>query len=251
MGLSSDQHFFTKTLSISYPECDMQNEWKLSYLMRCVQQIASEQLDALGLPFNKLSAEGFVFLLSRERVQIHKSLKAGEKITVTTWPVKEKGAQLRRTIIMTNENGERLASVYTSWILADPIQHKIIRPSSFPYALNISDPVEEGEKCIAGLRPVKSEVLEDGISLAVRYSNTDCNGHLNNAVYADLVMDCLPTDLLEQQRPVEFYIQYNHEAKYASIVETKIGRTADGWYVRGLLDGKNCFEANLILSKRE
>ena len=250
MHLSADQHSFTKTFPIPYPECDLHNEWKISYLMRAVQQIASDQLDALGLHFEKLFAEGMVFLLSREHIVIHKPLKAGEKITVTTWPVKAKGAQFRRTVIITDENGERMASIYTGWTLADPVQHKILRPSAFPYALNISEPAEEGEEKIAGLRPNRAEETEKGLPLAVRYSNTDCNGHLNNAVYGDLALDCLPLEVLETQRPSEFYIQFSREAKYGSCVETKIGKTEDGWYICGTLGEENCFEANLKLTER-
>ena len=141
-----------------------------------------------------------VFLLSREHIVVHKPLKAGEKITVTTWPVKAKGAQFRRTVIITDETGERMASIYTGWTLADPVQHKILRPSAFPYALNISEPAEEGEEKIAGLRPNRAEETESGVPLMVRYSNTDCNGHLNNAVYGDLALDCLPLEVLETQR---------------------------------------------------
>ena len=250
MGLSPDQHSFTKTFQIPYPECDLHNEWKLSYLMRAAQQIATDQLEALELPFDKLFAEGMVFLLSREQILIHKPMKAGEKVTLTTWPVKAKGAQFRRTILLTDENGERLASIYTGWTLADPKEHKILRPSAFPYALNVSDPAEEGEEKIAGMRPVRAEVLESGVPLAVRYSNTDCNKHLNNAVYGDLVMDCLPLELLEEQRPKEFYIQFSREAKYGATVETKLGKTENGWYVCGLLGEESCFEANITLSDR-
>lgn len=250
MGLSPDQHSFSKTLYIPYPECDMHNEWKLSYLMRCVQQVASDQLDALDLPFDKLYAEGMAFLLSREHIVIHRGLRAGEEITVTTWPVTPKGAQFRRTIILSNEKEERLASVYTSWTLVDPIGHKILRPSAFPHPLNASEPAEEGEQRIAGMRPEKAPQTEPGLSLTVRYSNTDCNMHLNNAVYGDLVMDCLPIEILQQQRPAEFYIQYNHEAKIGSCVQTRLGRTSTGWYVSGALGETNCFEANLVLTDR-
>ena len=250
MGLSPDQHSYTKTFYIPYPECDLHNEWKLSYLMRAVQQIASDQLDALELPFDKLFAEGMVFLLSREHIIVHKPLKAGEKVTVTTWPVKAKGAQFRRTILITDETGERMASIFTGWTLADPVQHKILRPSAFPYTLNVSEPAEEGEEKIAGMRPIRAETLENGISLEMRYSNTDCNRHLNNAVYGDLALDCLPLEVLEQQRPSEFYIQFSREARYGSRVDTKLGKTEDGWYICGLLGEENSFEANLKLTDR-
>lgn len=251
MGLSSDYIYYSKNISIPYPECDLYNEWKLSYLMRCVQQIASEQLDAMDMQFHKLYAQGLVFLLSREQVVLNRGLHAGETVIVTTWPVQPKGAQFRRTIAFTDAKGTRLASVYTSWLLVDPAGHRILRPSMFPYPLTVAQPTEEGEEKIAGLRAVRGEKLENGLELKVRYSNTDCNGHLNNAVYGDLVLDCLSEEVLERQRPYRFFIQYIKEAKMGSLIQTQIGNTADEWYIKGTLGSENCFEANLMLKERE
>lgn len=251
MGLSSDQQSYSKRIHIPYPECDLQNEWKLSYLMRSVQQIASEQLDAMGMEFHKLYAQGLVFLLSREQVVLHRGLCAGELVTVATWPVMPKGAQFRRTIVFTSEEGERLASVYTSWLLVDPVEHRILRPSAFPYPLNAAQPTEAGEEMIAGIRAVRGENLEKGLELRVRYSNTDCNGHMNNAVYGDLVLDCLPEEVLRRQRPYRFFIQYIREAKSGSLVTTQIGHTAEEWYIEGKLGEESCFEANLMMKDRK
>ena len=251
MGLSEDRSSYQKTIYVSYPECDWHNEWKISYLMRCVQQIASDQLDAMDLNFHKLYQQGMVFLLSREQVILHRAILAGEALTVTTWPVQPKGAQFRRTVSFTDEKGCRAASVYTSWTLVDPVAHKIHRPSAFPYTLTLRELTEPGEQGIANLRAVQAEQTVEGIPLDVRYSNTDCNGHLNNAVYGDLVLDCIPEEVLREQRPCEFFIHYIKEAKIGSRVCTSIGKVENnGWSVAGTVQQESCFEAHLFFTPR-
>ena len=68
---------YAKEIRVPYPECDIHNHWKLSYIMRAVQQIASDQLDDLGMTFAKLYSEGYVFLLSREYLEFHQGITAG------------------------------------------------------------------------------------------------------------------------------------------------------------------------------
>ena len=66
---------YAKEIRVPYPECDIHNHWKLSYIMRAVQQIASDQLDDLGMTFIKLYSEGYVFLLSREYLEFHQGIR--------------------------------------------------------------------------------------------------------------------------------------------------------------------------------
>lgn len=245
---------YSKRIRIPYPECDIHNQWKLSYIMRAIQQIASDQLDDLGMTFHKLYAEGYVFLLSKEYIELHKEISAGDEVIISTWPIPPKGAQFRRNIAIDSLNGVRLMSAYTSWLLVNPESHKILRPLSFPYTLNYAplnenDPMEEQ---ITSLKMPLVENCQEGISLKVSYSNSDCNGHLNNAVYGDLVLDCIPFETWEKYQPLSFLIHFIKEAKIGSKIFTTVGKLEQPQGFNGIVClGKNkkekCFQAFLKL----
>jgi len=247
---------YSKKIRIPYPECDIHNQWKLSYIMRAVQQIASDQLDSLGMTFRKLYAEGYVFLLSKEHINLHQGITAGDEVIISTWPIPPKGAQFRRNIAIDSMDGVRLMSAYTTWMLVDPKSHKILRPASFPYTLNYaplneSDPMEEEISCLK--LPVTENCCE-GLTLRVSYSNSDCNGHLNNAVYGDLVLDCIPFETWDKYRPASFSIHFIKEAKVGSNVVTTVSQKENEWFLNGLVcaegnQGERCFQAFLKLKQ--
>ncbi len=249
---------YSKRIRIPYPECDIHNQWKLSYIMRAIQQAASDQLDDLGITFRKLYAEGYVFLLSKEYIELHKGISAGDEVIISTWPIPPKGAQFRRNITIESLDGVQLMSAYTAWLLVNPKSHKILRPLSFPYTLNYaplneSDPMEEQ---ITSLKPPFVENCREGVSLKVSYSNSDCNGHLNNAVYGDLVLDCIPFEIWEEYQPSAFLIHFIKEAKIGSEVFTTVGWAEGQQVFNGIVClGKNqkekCFQASLKLKHIE
>lgn len=247
---------YSKKIRVPYPECDIHNQWKLSYIMRAIQQIASDQLDDLGMTFRKLYAEGYVFLLSKEHIELHQGITAGDEIIISTWPIPPKGAQFRRNISMDSLDGVRLMSAYTTWLLVNPENHKILRPSAFPYALNYAplngnDFMEEG---ITYLKVPPVENGREGLSLKVSYSNSDSNRHLNNAVYGDLVLDCIPFGTWEKYRPESFLIHFVKEAKVGAEVFTSVGQRREQWSFNGVVhSGENqlekCFQAFLKLKQ--
>lgn len=234
--VSKDVSFhYSKGVRVPYPECDIHNHWKLSHIMRAVQQIASDQLDDLGMTFRKLYSEGYVFLLSKEYLQFHQGITAGEMVRISTWPIPPKGAQFRRNVAIDSMDGQRLMSGYTTWLLVDPQNHKILRPAAFPYELryaplNENDPIEEE---LSSMKPAVAGNNRPGQSLKVAYSNSDCNGHLNNAVYGDLVMDCLPFEIWEEYCPESFLIHFIREAKVGAEVQTMTGHDGDLWSFDG------------------
>lgn len=248
---------YSKQLRVPYPECDVHNQWKLSYIMRAVQQIASDQLDDLGMTFVKLYAEGYVFLLSREYLEFHRGIMAGERVIISTWPLPPKGAQFRRNISIDDINGQRLMSGYTTWLLVNPQSHKILRPSAFPYTLryaaeNERDPMEEQ---ITSLKVPSISRETVGAALRVSYSNSDCNGHLNNAVYGDLILDSIPFEIWEKFRPASFFVHFIKEAKIGADVSAICESVGEQWNFNGTVltedsqERSSCFQSFLKMTK--
>ena len=101
---------------------------------------------------------------------------------------------MRRVYEMTDESGNVCVSAKSEWILVDPAERKILRPSSFT-----GKPLTTCPKSIdcpdcrrIALPQEGTEVL--GTRL-IRWSDLDGNGHVYSGNYGDIVWDFLPVDL--------------------------------------------------------
>ncbi|MDR3552164.1 MAG: thioesterase, partial [Clostridia bacterium] len=163
-----------------------------------------------------------------------------ECVTVQTWFVRIEGAQFVREMRFCDAGGETLIEAQTLWITADPQSHRIIRPNNNFFKMQ---PVE-GEKVditaerVAALKQAPCVGRKE-----VRYSDLDCNRHLNNAVYADLICDFFPGGFFGREID-RLSIDFFGEALLGEIIEITAGEDARGRVVvSGNTDTHRCFGA--------
>ncbi len=236
---------FTQTHLIDYSMVDSEYNLKLSVLLRLMQNAATAHYESLGVGRMKLISEGFVFLLSKIALKVKKMPKADQTVTLTTWEYGVKGAYFIRNFAFATENCENAVIAQTLWVAANPETHSIVRPSDFPHPVN-ANPTEvdvtAGKVSERGYEAVREETR------AVRYSDIDCNGHVNNTVYADIITDILFNHIGEVNIH-EFEINYNRECKMGdelTITLSKSPTDETDFVISGdFKDGTNSFKARI------
>ena len=238
---------FQKHIKVIEPECDIQKKMSISNIMRHAQQMGSDHLEQFGLDYNNMVADGMVFLVAKQFMKIHRRPAFGENLVLTTIPRKPKGVQFIRDTLFETEDGERLIDVSIAWLLADPQTHKILRPAAFDrYGLEMFSNLGE---TITRYRIRKPEGNGTLHLRQVQYSDLDYNGHMNNAVYSNVVMDALPADLVLEREPVSFGILVQKEAKFRQVIELEVCRQkVGGYYIGGQILGDRCFEAEIVFA---
>lgn len=226
-------------------ECDIKNRWKFSCILRRMQEISSLHLEAVNAGYQELWEEGYVFLLSKILLRAARRPLAGEKLRIVTWPIPPKGAQFLRNVSFYDEAGCEIIYSQSAWILADPHSHRVYRPVEYPYRIPYEDGPFTAEA--AGLRWKAPEGLEAAGERAVRYSDLDNNGHMNNAVYGDIICDFLPFEELSSREISVLKIRYVHEARHGDRLAVFSGKKEDtgGRYLMGERCGEKCFEAEV------
>lgn len=210
---------YQKPVEVAFRDCDNLNRIKLSTLMSYVADIGGEDYTIKGYSHDYLWDHGFVFLLSRMTVRIHRYFQSYQPITVETFERGVKGPLFYRDFEMLDEQGEVAVSAHSAWILVQPESRKILRPSDFPKAtpdnfdMVIDCPEPEKIKVPKEMELVRTKTI--------RYTDLDCNGHTYNAVYADIAYDSIPFE--NTQKPLrDFSINFVNEAKLGE--ELKIYR---------------------------
>lgn len=239
---------FSKQVQVLEPECDLNQQITLSSLMRHSQQMGSDHLARQGLDYNRLRADGMVFLVAKLRIDILRRPCFGERLAITTVPRQPKGAQFIRDTYFDTFVGERLAQVSIAWTLIDPNTRKILRPSVFDrYGFQMSP--NDGES-ITGYRIHRPAGDEISHMRQAKYSDLDYNLHVNNAVYADIICDCMPLDWMFRREIRTFGILYRHEITANQAIEMAVVQEADRFYTAGEVAGKRCFEAELVFADK-
>lgn len=230
---------FEKTQEVYFSLCDFTQRLKPSALLCLTSDLAGEDYGDRGLPHDKLQNEGFVFLVSRVRFSIKRSVRAEERIRFITYERKIAGPFCIRDYILEDAEGEQIIVGRSAWILCDPNTRRILRPASFPYEIQNHEDIELSVGEPDKLRPVEN--MERLGERRVVYSDLDGNGHVNNSVYGDMACDVLPMELFEGELK-EFAINFVKEAKIGDIITLYGGKDGDSQVVIGYVGEAVCFE---------
>lgn len=226
---------YTRTVRVATYEVGAQCILRLSVLLRMCQDVSEQNLALLGLGYEKMCADGFVFLLITNRAKIRRMPVHNEEVTIKTHPRGISGAQFYRDFeIYSGE--EKIIDVMQTSILADINTHKILRPKQFlEYGIFSGEKIPEAER-------IPKIVVPEDLPLVgertVRYSDLDYNMHLNNTVYCDIITDFLPGGAIGRQYS-EIQINYVTESTLGDTLKIYAGER-DGRILMQGVNAKGC-----------
>lgn len=223
-------------------ECDYNQRMFLSVLMQHAQQMGSYHILQHGITLERMVQDGMTFVETKQRIRIRRMPVLGEELQIVTIPKQPKGVQFIRDTVFSTREGEELAYASISWALVDPQTHRVLRPSAFDI-YGFSFMPNDGEE-ITSLKLKKPEGAGEFFTHEIGYSDLDYNRHVNNAVYADLVCNCVPAELMLSREVSAFDIIFRKEAAIGQQMRMeRIQTGSTAFYVEGLADTNACFDA--------
>ena len=188
---------------------------KASSVYKYFQQVAREDLDALGLTYDILFERGIVFVLVKMKSKFYKPLFVDDEITVDTCHRKTKGASFIRDYLI-KKDGEIVGETSSYWVLMDVNTRHMCRPSVLDSELNT--PVELCSFEIDDRFSFPQDVEPLTYSYKVVFSDLDQNRHMNNTRYPDICFDALG-DVFEEKFVSDIRLDYIAEAKIGDELE--------------------------------
>ncbi|WMJ82719.1 acyl-[acyl-carrier-protein] thioesterase [Oscillospiraceae bacterium LTW-04] len=232
-------------------DCDLFCRLRPSAMLRYIQSAAGEHLDSLGLTHQRLYDEGFVFVVAGTALKVYRAPTVGEHIMISTAPFPGRGANMLRETVLQDENGTLLVECQTNWALIDSRTNRLLRASSFPYAL----PMLGGEWTPffdpTRIRIHLQEEPDGIVERIVRLSDLDQNLHMNNTVYADILTDCFGDAYINSSGLDTLFLRYHLQAKMHDCLTLEYGRDNQLFVVRARRGEKNCFEGAFSLKPLE
>lgn len=222
------------------------NRMKLGAVLRHVQEISEQHVDLLHVGYEEfLEKTGLVFFLVCNRVKIFRLPCHREKIEIRTHPRGRGGVRFYRDFKFYDESGELIIDAMQVTVLADAVTHRVRRPQAFIDLHVFRDvPVDPEEKMERAVTPDDLPLVGER---PVYRSDLDSNGHMNNAVYADIVEDFLPEPAGSPVGGLQ--IDYLGETPPEDRLRLFARREDGKILIRGENSGGLSFEAHVLLQK--
>ncbi len=233
---------FEEKEPLRFYDCDYKCRMKLSAILKRSAEIAGRDYTLKGFGHEVLWEKQMVFLLSRVSARIFNYPHEQSDLTTRTWEHGTKGAMFLRATEIVDENNKIAVSLNSGWVLANPVTRHIYKPSHFDF-----DMPQDFDKPIHSvpLEKIKYTELKLQAQREVRKTDLDANGHVYNAVYADMASDALPKSIYEKDIR-NFRINYIAEAVLGDILDLYAQENENSYIIIAFNKDKICFECEFM-----
>ena len=182
---------------------------KPSALLYFVQEAAGKHCALLAVDHDTLSHKHLFWAVTRNRVQITRLPRLGEKVFIETWPMPTTRVAYPRSVVAYDENGSELFRSISLWVLMDDRTRAMILPGKSGI---IVDGTLTGTELTVP-RAIVARPMGGCKARSVGYSLLDRNGHMNNTRYMDWADDLLDSEFHREHPVQEFTVCYLNEAR--------------------------------------
>jgi len=206
---------YSKKFKIGDTQVNCFDRLKNSQILALMQEAAGEHSALLGADKDSLKAKDLFWALIRYHIEIKRLPRAGETITVETWPMPTTRTAYPRATVAYDAEGNELFRGISLWVLMSFATRAMVLPAKS--GVLVEGYVRGNELSVPG--SLLPKALENCEKRLVRFSDLDINGHVNNCRYMEWVDDLLNADFHARHCPKEMVICY--------LSETREGETVD------------------------
>ena len=204
-----DNVTYTMQVKVKPSDVDMYQQLTFKDLFTYLENAAEEHTKVLNLGRDYLLEQGMVWVLARVEVDMKRLPGYDELISITTWPGVTKKFLYPRYFTIYDKNMEEIGKIATVWTLFDIHSRNVVSD------LDNIIPVKEEDLYKQYPMPRKINVVPYNYEISYRpsYSDFDCNKHLNNARYMELVYNLLGFSFFEKNFITNMVVKYVHEIR--------------------------------------
>lgn len=193
-------------------------EMNLSALFNAMLLVSEHQLHALGLDSQQLVAQhGLGWVVTKYHLDVQAMPRLDERITITTEANSYNKFFCYRTFTVQDAHGQELLRLISNWVMLDIQTRKmvlldpqIMQQLDCPYSPKVWN--------FPRIDLVEYPALPR--EYRTRFFDIDVNGHVNNSIYSDWMLDSLDRDFLLSHDLQAFDIKFEREVHYGETVQS-------------------------------
>ena len=220
---------FSEVFPVRYAEVGSNGEATMVTIADLIQECACNHAQGIWGVGQSMPAEmaraNLAWVCTRLHLRVRKYPKWGEKVAVSTWfEPQGKIAARRDYAIADAQTGECMGEATSQWVVFNLGSRRMARiPNSvledFKFQSLQQQVMEEGYA--ADKLPDVSEVggaCAAPITHNVRRNDMDMNGHVNNVVYVQWLLESVPPETWEKHVLSEIILEYRSECNFGDSV---------------------------------
>lgn len=209
---------YTNEHEVVYYECDVNQAMTFPALLSVAIKVSEDQSNILGRGNDYIHTLGLGWVITNYQIAIQRMPREGEVIKVTTQANEYNKFFCYRNFWFNDEEGNELVTIESVFVLMDMETRKI---ASVPE--DVIAPYES-EKVKKIRRYPAIEKVENGEMLPyrVRFYDIDGNGHVNNSIYFNWMINTLGFDFLTKHEPLSVNVRFDKEVEYGSEIESHV-----------------------------
>lgn len=225
-----------KSYELKYTDVDAYDNLKLSSLLSFLEESACLSADELGFGYNDIAPKHFGFIIVNWYVELKRSMKLGEVITVHTWPIKPKHLIFLRDFEI--YCGEEKVGVGTArWCMINADTFAMLPVSAYFGEGAFDNYNTERSVNFSAWKIPIAACGETKYSKVISYSDYDHYFHVNNTKYADFLMDAFTVDELNGKIISSVQITYVKQCKESEKIDIIKEQTDGGYLLEGRVEG--------------
>lgn len=187
---------YTEEYEVTFEDCALTSKMTLESILKVAENAASKHSDkADDNVFDSSLNDGIAWVLVEWNLNILKTPKYRDKVTVSTWSRQSDNARsVKREFLISDNMGEHCVEILTKFMLID-------RKNGLP--LRITDEVigryKPEDKVVfdeSSLNLIKEPAcFENEITIPLRRTDIDFNEHVHNLNYLIFAQEALPEDI--------------------------------------------------------
>ncbi|MBR6735335.1 MAG: hypothetical protein IKL92_00505 [Oscillospiraceae bacterium] len=231
-----------KEIAIASCDCDTLSRLTPTAALRYIQDVSGEAFERLDLPRSvMLEKYGLVFIIAAHAVRFTRPVMAGEELSIITHPMGSRGPHLFRQVEFFDKSGERVVEAQTDWILMEWETGKPQRATALP--VELESPGGWQPFCDPSKLRIPHAAESAGFYTVV-HEDTDVNVHLNNTIYARIMLSCHEDAGKKPLR--EFFIRYHRQVREGEKIDLFKGYEDGRLLSTGYLNGELSFTSAFV-----
>lgn len=199
----------TRDYRLRWMDFDRYGRMQPAAVLDIFQDLATLHAEEVGIGRDAMLERGTIWVVVRTKLEIVSNPDHFQVVTARTWPHTLSKFSFLRDFTMCDERGELLAKASQEWVLMDVQTRKFASPKDC-----YQGPADFCEERVFEKKARKAPSFDEG-NRPVRivtpgYSDIDLNGHVNNAMYANFIVNALEADAERAFKTLQ--IDYRYEA---------------------------------------
>jgi acyl-ACP thioesterase len=213
---------YTQKYRIRMYDVDANKIAKPTGLLQEMQDAGDRQMFTEKPSYDEVYQTGKAIMLNRLDMNILEEIHLDDVLTAASWPCPARRATFLRCYGLWREEGQKqkmVAEISSQWSLVSLADRKILPIAELDMTNYTHGEYHEAAPGKFKISQDIEEEMEKVCRKQVGYSDADCNGHMNNTYYLNLLCDQIPELTAGTHRVSSLRIHYSKEAVIGETIE--------------------------------